>query len=80
MRRLRLRVRDFLNTVVHARERAPFLAGKHDCGHSSFSKDNSASFLVKKKCNEAFRGVCTLRIRKKNSVKSRTLSRCRPRI
>ena len=26
---------------------------------SSFSKDNNANFLVKKKCNEAFRGVYT---------------------
>ena len=26
-------------------------------GLSSFSKDNSANYLVKKKCSEAFRGV-----------------------
>ena len=26
---------------------------------SSFSKDNNANFWVKKKCNEAFRGVYT---------------------
>ena len=26
-------------------------------GLNSFSKDKSANFLVKKKCNEAFRGV-----------------------
>ena len=66
---------------MHAREAASFLAGKHDCGHSSFSKDNSANLLAKKKCTEAFRGVYNLRIRKKkNSVKSRTVSRSRPRI
>ena len=50
---------------MHAREAASFLAGKHDCGHNSFSKDNSANLLAKKKCTEAFRGVYTLRIRKK---------------
>ena len=30
-------------------------------GLSSFSKDNSANYLVKKKCSEAFRGVHNLR-------------------
>ena len=34
-------------------------------GLSSFNKDDSANFLVKKKCNEAFKGVYNLRIRKK---------------
>lgn len=34
-------------------------------GLSSLSKDNSANFSVKKKCNEAFQGVYDLRIREK---------------
>ena len=34
-------------------------------GLSSFSKDNKANLLVKKKCKEAFRGVYNLRIREK---------------
>ena len=44
-------------------------------GLCSFSKDNSADFLVKKKCNEAFRGVYNLRIRRKRKVKSCTRGR-----
>ena len=34
-------------------------------GFSSFRKDNSTNFKVKKKCKEAFRGVYSLRIREK---------------
>ena len=34
-------------------------------GLSFFTKDNSANFLVKKKCNEAFLRVYNLRIREK---------------
>ena len=54
------------------------------CVLTSFNKDNNASFSgEKKKCNEAFRGVHFLRIRKKIKVKSRLRSRSvrsRPRI
>ena len=39
-------------------------------GLSSFSKDNSANFLVKKKCNEVFRGVYNLRIRPREKTSS----------
>ena len=40
-------------------------------GLSSFSKDNSANYLVKKKCSEAFRGVHNLRnVREKTYYKS----------
>lgn len=54
------------------------------CVLTSFNKDNNASISgEKKKCNEAFRGVHFLRIRKKIKVKSRLRSRSvrsRPRI
>ena len=51
---------------------------------TSFNKDNNANFSGEKKnCDEAFRGVHSLRIRKKIKVKSRLRSRSvrsRPRI
>ena len=37
-------------------------------GLSSFSKDNSANFLVKKKYNDTFRGVYNLRINEKSNL------------
>ena len=42
-----------------------FIILRPEDGLSSFSKDNIANFLVKKKCNEAFQGVYNLRIPKK---------------
>ena len=48
-------------------------------GLSFFTKDNSANFLVKKKCNEALPGVYNFENTRKN-FKSRTRSCSRPRI